>query len=1277
MAPVSGQQGTMGFPGGAWDATPGTGGPTGGAGAGTGSGTSKDAAFALSERLADVLRVLPEFGGVQHGYVLFLEACDSRALSLALGKCMAAKLHALLTSLPGWEAGSSGGGSATAATAGGVKTGEGGGARDGGGEGEGEGRRAENGGAAEGDEGPDPKGAAGSSQTGAKSGGLGASGRGAPAIPAVAGLSPKVLSEQVVAMVTLSCFLSYLTHSSHQATGAAQQEGLSLTALAPPGSFGQMGFGHMGGHEGAGAGAVPMCAWPGLAMDLPGLLESAMRHGMLPAILPCVAHLLGFAHTDPHRLRAGPLKRVLLQLCVLRASPALSPSYQAWGDAAACVRSILDDLLARLAAACPAAVMEAEAQASHHAATASATAAASASTTAVTGTHSDPDPSLGIQEAEVDGVRHVAEQVPDGGAAAQLTKEALPNSCGASPDLAHIAAGLSRWDGLVDARLLEVCCPGLDTCCAALQRAAAALAANAPRHAAGGSDGGACTAGKSAGMVGGGTPGKRDSGTASHVVPRKISVTALPSGRVSQPVLGAGAVTMGGRVTPAAASLVPPGLAALLQAPVTAQGGAQLQLQQALLAQYSTDEQPVKLKEVVGYMSDLLAVNAVTAAMPAVAPRALSDALAQLSQAASQLQADIVQKLRALPASQPLSANGSATPNTHLPTSPLLPTAASAASTNTRQYNDTPGSTQYSTGNTSAVQKGSGGLRPAAGSTPAFTPAELERVKGQLSVAAEDIAGQAVRSLLEAAEPMCRSHICEAAKTALPALLPPTLPPPARHAASLVVTHNALVACAHRLVSQVPPMVRHQVMQQVEPLARSLLKQAVTAAQMPLPAASPSPQPTTAPSPTASQAVQTVQNVQAGCEGPDVLQQVPPIRTSSVGAALVHVPGLLPGLGEAEGAQQQAAVRVVEASPVALEPAILSRAQGTQSVVERRADAAAAASPRATGSVAAAPSKPGAALSASSDDIASMSDQTASDGSQPASTYEDHDSGSQGMGAEAMYQEVEHVVLHCVLPADASRGSSCPDAPSTTASAPDAAAHKLHTRLLPVVQQLVLCTGNDGGGAADGSSSSKPNQQQDLLQAGASSYMRQAAAASASVLHAALTAGELDASELEAVLCAALSAAAKRHVPGTWPGVGAFSSGMLPRQLDTVPEQDRDKAGAVLAGCKAGSAATAVTTVAAADQLIAWIALEVLQQHASACRAAPVWHGNAQLPRAGPHAAMQAQHASAHASKLPVPMLRLPGAIMELARDVGEFPLLQGVRLAMQTVSLGGLGFMG
>lgn len=244
----------------------------GGGGAGGGSSGSKDAMFAMSERVAGMLRILPEFASVQHGYLIFLESCDSRALAVALGRCMAGKLHALLASLQGW-----------AATGDAVGTGAGAGTGTGA---TGDKRRKSDGG----DEAVDNNGDA---DKGGHSELALTDTAPTPTTPAVAGLSPRVLSEQIVAMVTLSSFLSYLTHASHQGGGAADDVTSSTTTMQAP--WAAM---DPHAHQAHAAGGVPPCSWPGTAVNIEQLVKAGVRCGMLPAIMPCVAQLLWFAHHD-------------------------------------------------------------------------------------------------------------------------------------------------------------------------------------------------------------------------------------------------------------------------------------------------------------------------------------------------------------------------------------------------------------------------------------------------------------------------------------------------------------------------------------------------------------------------------------------------------------------------------------------------------------------------------------------------------------------------------------------------------------------------------------------------------------------------------------------------------------------------------------------------------------------------------------------------------------------------------------------------------------------
>jgi hypothetical protein len=151
-------------------------------------------------------------------------------------------------------------------------------------------------------------------------------------------------------------------------------------------------------------------------------------------------------------------------------------------------------------------------------------------------------------------------------------------------------AGLAAVDGLLDSRFLNLCCPTLD-------HARQLFSAS----------GGSSTAG-----------GQR--AEQARLV-KKIRPTA-PSGTAAARAALAAAPSM--------AAAQPDGGRDLLK----------LQLQRAFLEQYSTDEHKVKLRDVVDYVSDILAYNSATSAAGALLPAA-GDAIAeQLKEAAAAAQGE-------------------------------------------------------------------------------------------------------------------------------------------------------------------------------------------------------------------------------------------------------------------------------------------------------------------------------------------------------------------------------------------------------------------------------------------------------------------------------------------------------------------------------------------------------------------------------------------------------------------------------------------------------------
>lgn len=414
-------------------------------------------------------------------------------------------------------------------------------------------------------------------------------------------------------------------------------------------------------------------------------------------------------------------------------------------------------------------------------------------------------------------------------AQAQAQQEGLPPA-------QALAQGLRRWDWLVDSRLQELCCPDVDGCYRQLSRAASRAQ---PQPGSSSQQGHGATR-----VTDGGdgatsrepvTPRRHTSGggaSAAVVVPRKIQVAKRGGPAAGHPFLNPRSL--------------PPSLAALLQPP---QDPVKVQLQQALLAQYSTDEQPVKLREVVGYVADLLSVNAFSAAITGGMPAVLREAAEQLAAAAAAYQTQLL--------SQP--------PPAGIVQGPLASGQAGAGSPS-RQL----------------------GWANAAGKPLAFTPAELDTVKSHLLTELEPITTSACIKYLEGAAQVCSTHVSRGAEAALSSLLPPSLPQAAQAAATAIACDLALASCWQRLFAQVglfvdkadlerslervslvcmrrqarcghlllpflghsvasyrslccslsplpvqvPTLIRTQLSQQVEPVARGLLKQVAQARMM-------------------------------------------------------------------------------------------------------------------------------------------------------------------------------------------------------------------------------------------------------------------------------------------------------------------------------------------------------------------------------------------------------------------------------------------------------------
>jgi hypothetical protein len=278
-----------------------------------------------------------------------------------------------------------------------------------------------------------------------------------------------------------------------------------------------------------GDGAALLAAAHPAGVDVGAALAAALQRGQLLLVLPWLLQYLGLAAAlDKAWAERQPYAEVLLQLQQLAASPELQPSSQGFGPAALCLRLLLEECLLQ-AGLQPAAAAPAAAQAAAP-----------------------------------------AEQL--------AAHEALQLSL-ASP----LAA-------LVDARFMDLCCPGLE----GLRRQLRASSADQEVPHGGG---------------GGAVRQRREAPV--RQVPQQ---QRLPQQRLPQ---------------------LPRGIEAALAA---RQDPARLQLQQAFLAQYSTDAQLVKLRDVVNTVADVLAVNGFAAALRNVVADALPGHLQALAAAVEQVQ---------------------------------------------------------------------------------------------------------------------------------------------------------------------------------------------------------------------------------------------------------------------------------------------------------------------------------------------------------------------------------------------------------------------------------------------------------------------------------------------------------------------------------------------------------------------------------------------------------------------------------------------------------------
>ncbi|KXZ46365.1 hypothetical protein GPECTOR_44g42 [Gonium pectorale] len=270
---------------------------------------------------------------------------------------------------------------------------------------------------------------------------------------------------------------------------------------------------------------------------------------------------------------AGWLRRLL-------AAPPLQPHQPAFGAAALCLRSAAEEALAHAA---------------------SATSAGNDADTTATG-RADSSPHAAPATAAATGAGDAAAGEPDW----LLSVESRDT---------RLARSLQDSDGLVDMRLLEICCPAIEEVSRVLQRAAAAAAKQQQQQSGVGAGGRA--------PPGSTSPGAGAGGESRPLPPRRVPPAALVR-------LGAASGAAGGSV-----SAIPESVAAVLAAPGPSPLSAALA--QALLGQYSTGEHALPMRDVVAYVTGALAVNGAAAALEVIVPKVASEQLAAMAKAARPL----------------------------------------------------------------------------------------------------------------------------------------------------------------------------------------------------------------------------------------------------------------------------------------------------------------------------------------------------------------------------------------------------------------------------------------------------------------------------------------------------------------------------------------------------------------------------------------------------------------------------------------------------------------
>ncbi|KAI3423926.1 hypothetical protein D9Q98_009760 [Chlorella vulgaris] len=321
--------------------------------------------------------------------------------------------------------------------------------------------------------------------------------------------------------------------------------------------------------------------------------------------------------------------------------------------------------------------------------------------------------------AERIGPHHLA-PAPRSGTSNSSGGSLLVSSNGGGGTCAALA-GLEAVDGLLDSRFLYLCCPSLEH---ARQLFAANGGGGSARH----------------------PQQQQQQQQQSRRLVKKIRPTAPPGAATAARAAGA-SLAPGGGEEAAARELL------------------KLQLQRAFLEQYSTDDHKFKLRDLVDYVSDVLAYNAATSAAAARLTAAGDAIAAQLKDAAAVLALEQQQ-----PEVEACSSSGG----------------------------------------------GSGNSRDDGRASPLLGPFVEPAVRLSLEALVERLIETHTSEVLQQAQSEAEERVRAAAAQAMAALTDPSLGPAVIGTAAAVVAEAAAAAAAQRLRSQVPSALRRAATEQLQ-----------------------------------------------------------------------------------------------------------------------------------------------------------------------------------------------------------------------------------------------------------------------------------------------------------------------------------------------------------------------------------------------------------------------------------------------------------------------------